>query len=155
MRKYKPEHIDNKMENEGDVELARKIYLKNKINNLNFIDKEIDALNIDLPYNSVDVFDENVIANEIKNPWFANCAIPELLFQNKELFEMKMSFDIIKNSLNEFLLLSLSGGVIAKSKTIEMPITLLKIIDFIDKAFILLFPKIFAFGRSVVLKKRA
>ena len=103
MREYKPEHIDNKIENEGDVELARKIYLKNKINNLDFllfkrfdwmnefftnrsavidfgpgagliefymnekiilsdikkldfIDKEFDALNIDLPNNSVYVF---------------------------------------------------------------------------------------------------
>ena len=261
MREFKPKHIDNKMENEGDVELARKIYLKNKINNLDFllfkrfdwmnefiknrstvidlgsgagliefyinekiilsdvkkldfIDQEIDALNINIPNNSVDVFicshmihhiahpikflkslepklvdggliliqeintsffmrlilyltkhegfsynidvfDENVIANEINDPWSANCAIPELLFQNKGLFETKMPFDIIKNSLNEFLLLPLSGGVIAKSKTIELPMTLLKIIDFIDKAFIFLFPKIFAFGRSVVLKKRA
>lgn len=37
MREYKPKDIDNKMENEGDVELDRKIYLKNKINNLDFL----------------------------------------------------------------------------------------------------------------------
>ena len=260
MLEYKPKHSDNKMKNEGDVELAREIYLKNRINNLDFllfkrfnwmndfikkgstvidlgsgaglikfyinekiilsdvqkldfIDKKIDALNIDLPDNSVDVFicshmihhishpvrflkslepklvdggliliqelntsfflrvilyltkhegfsynidifDEKSPVTDIDDPWSANCSIPELLFQNKELFEMEMPFKIIKNSLNEFLLLPLSGGVIAKSKTVELPMVVLKIVYFIDKFFIFLFPKLFAFGRSVVLKKR-
>ncbi len=67
---------------------------------------------------------------------------------------MEMPFKIIKNSLNEFLLLPLSGGVIAKSKTVELPMVVLKIVYFIDIFLIFLFPKLFAFGRSVVLKKR-
>ena len=33
---------------------------------------------------NIDVFEENVIANEIKDPWSAYFAIPKLLFQNKE-----------------------------------------------------------------------
>lgn len=33
---------------------------------------------------NIDVFDEDVIANEITDPWSAYFAIPELLFQNKE-----------------------------------------------------------------------
>ena len=260
MYEFKPDHIDNKMKNEGDVEQARKIFLKNKINNLDFllfkrfnwmnkyikngstvidlgsgagliefyldekiilsdikkrefIDKEIDALNINVADNSVDificshmihhisyptkflkslekklvdggliliqdintsffmriilyitkhegfsyninVFDEDTPTNDLSDPWSANCAIPQLLFQNQALFEKNIPYDIVKNSLNEFLLLPLSGGVIAKSKTIEFPMIFLKIIDLFDRVLVYIFPKLFAFGRSVVLKKR-
>tara|TARA_B100000035_G_C20851173_1_gene487489 strand:- start:100 stop:780 length:681 start_codon:yes stop_codon:yes gene_type:complete len=179
-----------------------------------FIHKKIDALNIDLPDNSVDVFicshmihhisypvkflkslekklvdgglvliqdintsffmrvllyllkhegfsynnnifDENISSNNSNDPWAANCAIPQLLFQDGKLFEKKIPLKILKNSLNEFLLLPFSGGVIAKSKTIELPIFVLKLIDLFDRVMIYFFPNLFAFGRSVVLKKES
>tara|TARA_Y100000591_G_scaffold323371_1_gene341072 strand:+ start:3539 stop:4366 length:828 start_codon:yes stop_codon:yes gene_type:complete len=261
MHEFKPEHISNKMKNEGDVVLARKIFLSEKKNNLKFllykrfnwmnhyikkgsrvidlgsgaglieffikekilltdikmqkfIHKKIDALNIDLPDNSVDVFicthmihhishpvkflkslekklvdggliliqdintsffmrvllylmkhegfsynnnifDESKAANNSNDPWAANCAIPQLLFQDSKLFEKKVPLKILKNSLNEFLLLPFSGGVIAKYKTIQLPIFVLKLIDLFDRIMIYFFPKLFAFGRSVVLKKES
>ena len=261
MNEFKPKHSSNKMKNEGDVVLARKIFLNEKKNNLEFllykrfnwmnryikkgskvidlgsgaglieffikekilltdvkmqefIHKKIDALNIDLPDNSVDVFicshmihhishpvkflkslekklvgggliliqdintsffmrvllylmrhegfsynndvfDESITYSNSNDPWEANCAIPQLLFQDGKLFEKKVPLKILKNSLNEFLLLPLSGGVIAKSKTIELPIFVLKLIDLFDKVMIYFFPKLFAFGRSVVLKKES
>ena len=259
MYEFTPEHISNKMKNEGDVVLARKTFLNEKNNNLEFllykrfnwmnryiekgskvidlgsgaglieffinekilltdvemqefIHKKIDALNIDLPDNSVDVFicshmihhishpvkflkslekklvnggliliqdintsffmrfllyvmkhegfsyninifDESKASNSSKDPWAANCAIPQLLFEDGKLFEEKVPLKILKNSLNEFLLLPFSGGVIAKYKTIELPIFALKLIDLFDKVMIYFFPKLFAFGRSVVLQK--
>jgi len=259
MHEFIPEHHSNKMKNEGDVVLARKTFLKEKNNNLEFllykrfnwmnryikkgskvidlgsgaglieffikekilltdvkmqefIHKKIDALNINLPDNSVDVFicshmihhishpvkflkslekklvdggliliqdintsffmrlllyfmshegfsynhnifDESKPSNNSKDPWAANCAIPQLLFQNGKLFEQKVPLKILKNSLNEFLLFPLSGGVIAKYKTVELPFFVLKLIDLFDRAMIFFFPKLFALGRSVVLKK--
>ena len=46
----------------------------------------------------IDIFDENQIANDPKDPWSANCAIPELLFEQADKFHIKFpSFHIIKN----------------------------------------------------------
>ena len=102
----------------------------------------------------VDVFDKNVICNQESDPWSANCSIPKLLFQNEDKFHDKIeSFEIIKNEVNEFLLCPLSGGVISKTKTVNLPMWLLRIIHLFDKCLVKFFPKIFALGRSVVLKK--
>ena len=62
-------------------------------------------------------------------------------------------FKIIKNEVNEFLLFPLSGGVISKTKTINLPFWVLGLIEKFDRLLILFFPKVFALGRSVVLKK--
>ena len=37
----------------------------------------------------IDIFDENQIANDPKDPWSANCAIPELLFEQANQFHSK------------------------------------------------------------------
>ena len=68
-----------------------------------------------------DVFNEKNLANDPSDPWSANCAIPEMLFKDHVKFEKEVPFKVIHNKLNEFLLLPLSGGVIAKSKTINLP----------------------------------
>ena len=179
----------------------------------NYIDKKIDALNIDVPDNSVDificthmihhlakpilflknvekklvpgglllihdtntsiimrlimiylqhegfsynidVFDENTICNEPTDPWSANCAIPDMLFSDKSRFEKHVPLKIILNELNEFLILPLSGGVISKSNTINLPYWILRIVDLFDKLMIKLLQSVFAFGRSVVLQKQ-
>ena len=38
----------------------------------------------------IDVFDENAVTNDPEDPWSANCAIPELLFQSSTEFESKV-----------------------------------------------------------------
>ena len=46
----------------------------------------------------IDVFDENKIANDPTDPWSANCAIPELLFEQPNRFHEKFpNLNIIKN----------------------------------------------------------
>ena len=260
MIEFLPNHSENKMGHEGDVELARKRYIKKKTNNLDFllnkrfnwmnnyikkehkvielgsgaglsqfyikqkiilsdvnmrdyIDQKIDAMNMTMADNSVDificshmihhvakpkvflkslekklvpggliliqeintsflmrvilylmkhegysykknVFDEKSVSNNPSDPWSANCAIPELLFKNTQLFEKNIPLKIIYNSLNEFLIFPLSGGVISKTKTINLPMFILKIIDCFDRLLIKIFPNFCAFGRSVVLKKK-
>jgi hypothetical protein len=101
----------------------------------------------------IDIFDENQVANDPKDPWSANCAIPELLFEQTDKFHKKFpSFKIIKNEKNEGFIFPLSGGVIAKTKLPEFPTWFLKVVYSIDKLLIKLFPNIFALGRSVVIK---
>tara|TARA_B100000900_G_scaffold415870_1_gene447616 strand:- start:3086 stop:3700 length:615 start_codon:yes stop_codon:yes gene_type:complete len=204
MYEFTPEHISNKMKKEGYVVLARKTFLNEKNNNLEFllykrfdwmnhyikkgfrviylgsgaglieffikekilltdikkqefIHKKINALNIDLPNNSVDVFICSHMIHHISHPVKFLKSLERklvdgglILIQDKKLFEKKVPLKILKNSLNQFLLLPLSGGVIAKSKTIELPIFVSKLIDTLNKAMIYFFPKLFAFGRSVV-----
>ena len=102
----------------------------------------------------VNVFDKNEIANDPSDPWSANCAIPEMLFQDKQYFEKSLpQFKVVRNELTECLIFPLSGGVIARSPTILLPVTVLRVIDKIDQFLITLFPKVFALGRKVVLQK--
>jgi len=102
----------------------------------------------------VDVFNELEIVNDPKDPWSANCAIPELLFRNRTVFEDKIpEYRIIRNEYTEFAIFPLSGGVIAKSPTINMPWIVLKAINKLDNLLIRLSPNIFALGRRVVLQK--
>jgi ubiquinone/menaquinone biosynthesis C-methylase UbiE len=103
----------------------------------------------------VDVFNENEVTNDPADPWSANCAIPEMLFRSSEEFEARVQgYEVVKNELNECLLFPLSGGVIAKTPVPELPGFALKAAGAIDRALVALAPGIFAFGRSVVLKKR-
>lgn len=259
LNEYFPEHEENRMKNEGNVNLARSSFVNKKPSNLDFllrkryswmnpflkgkdniyelgsgtgfssfylnkeviltdiekrewIDEVQDALNLTMPDSSVDVFicshmihhlahpikfflgakeklkpngliliqdintslvmkillyimrhegysdkidpfDINLVANQIDDPWSANCSIPKLLFTNERRFEKLTNLRIVLNKLNEFMIFPLSGGVTAKSKTIIFPYQFLKLIDAIDGILIRLFPSIFALGRSIVLEK--
>ena len=103
----------------------------------------------------VDVFDENAICNDHVDPWSANCATPELLFRDKKLFEEKISdFKILRNERTEFAIFPLSGGVIAKAKTINLPRWMLKLVAGVERVLNALMPQVFALGRRVVVKKR-
>lgn len=102
----------------------------------------------------INVFKEAAVANDPSDPWSANCAIPELLFRNEEDFNKKITgFRMLDNRLNESLLFPLSGGVIAKSRTIQFPLPVYTLVQGVDRWLVRLLPNIFAVGRSVVLEK--
>ena len=103
----------------------------------------------------VDVFNENEVTNDPADPWSANCAIPEMLFGSAKTFEERVpGFEVIRNDLNECLLFPLSGGVIAKTPAPELPTAVLRAVGAIDRALVAIAPGLFAFGRSVVLRKK-
>jgi len=102
----------------------------------------------------VDVFDERAVANDPSDPWSANCAVAELLFEQTVRFEKTFpSLTIELNRKCEFLIFSLSGGVISKTRVPELPHWLLQFAHALDKLLIRLFPDIFAMGRSVAIRK--
>lgn len=102
----------------------------------------------------VNVFDEAAVANDPRDPWSANCAIPELLFRNeKEFREHIGAFEILKNELNECLLFPLSGGIISKAPTVQLPRGALKLVSALDRFLVSIAPGTFALGRSVVLRR--
>lgn len=104
----------------------------------------------------VDVFDPNAVANDPSDPWSANCAIPQLLFDDIAAFERKVPFfRVERHELNECLVFPLSGGVIAKTRTFNLPEPLLRAIDGLDAALIKLMPGVFSMARRVVLQRTA
>lgn len=102
----------------------------------------------------VHVFDENAILSDPNNPWSANDAIPNLLFDNPDRFHKEVpTFHIEQDEYSEFLLFFNSGGVTAKTPYIPLPYWALRCIKYIDSFLIRLSKNIFALQRSIVLKK--
>jgi SAM-dependent methyltransferase len=103
---------------------------------------------------TINVFDRKLICTDPEDLWSANCAIPNLLFDNLEDFSNKISgFKVIHTGFSEFLLFINSGGVISKTKYIPLPISILKIIKLIDNILINISPSFFALQRQIVLIK--
>jgi len=103
----------------------------------------------------VDVFDSNLICTDPFDLWSANCAIPNLLFDDKKRFHDKiLNFKIIKYSHSEFFNFVNSGGVISKTFYIPLPDFFLKVFKKVDDILSKLFPNIFSLQRQIVLEKK-
>lgn len=104
----------------------------------------------------VDVFDERSIVNFKDDLWSANCAVPELLFTDAIRFEQAFpSLKVEENELCECLIFPLSGGVISKTRMLELPEFILKAVMLLDRLLVSVAPNQFALGRQVVIRKRA
>lgn len=102
----------------------------------------------------VDVFDRTAVANDPRDPWSANCAIPQLLFADMTKFQCNVQgWKVLRNSLNECLLFPLSGGVIAKARIPTFPAVFYDWIALFDGFLTRVCPSVFALGRSVVLQR--
>lgn len=102
----------------------------------------------------VDVFDANQICTDADDLWSANCAIPNLLFDDMRAFEKHFPyFKVEKTGFSELFLLLNSGGVISKSPFIPLPTALLRAVRWIDGALTRIAPQIFAMQRQLVLRK--
>lgn len=100
-----------------------------------------------------DVFDPEEICTNPKDLWDANCAIPNLLFDNLERFRQHApGWTIEEHSFDEVLIFPLSGGVIAKAPTIPLPRVVLRGIDAVDQLLLRLAPRLVALQRRVVLR---
>jgi hypothetical protein len=105
----------------------------------------------------VDVFSKMAILNDPHDPWSGNNAVGDLLlFSDPERFEARLpGFKIHRNEFCECLIFLLSGGVTAKSFTINLPVWALCLIDKLATGLARLAPGIFPLGRRVVLEKRS
>lgn len=103
-----------------------------------------------------DVWNEDKSAIREDDPWSANEAIPNLLFDDRDKFEKHLGnlFEIKFFRRTEFLTLINSGGVISKTKYIPLPKILLVFFKKIDEFLIKLFPSIFAMQMQIVLRKK-
>lgn len=102
-----------------------------------------------------DVWNEKIPMSDENDLWAGNIALPILIFDNKKKFKEHFGnkFEIIHDKLYEFLIFLNSGGVTSKTFYIPLNKFSLKILSYIDKILIYLFPNFFALGRQIVLKK--
>lgn len=102
----------------------------------------------------VPVFDPDVVCTDPKDLWSANCAIPNLLFDDAAAFERAVpEFSIEYQSSSEFFTFLNSGGVIAKTKFLPLPKPFLHLLGAIDTALATLLPGVFALQRQIVLRR--
>ena len=87
--------------------------------------------------------------------WAGNIAVPHLIFDDLEIFNkyLRKHFRIEKESFSECFIFLNSGGVCSKTFYVPLNNFLLKLIHKIDNILTKLFPKVFAMGRRVVLRK--
>ena len=105
------------------------------------------SFNVNIFNTQKDVFKSN-------NPWNANNAISNLLFNDEDKFHSHFpEYKIIENKLSEFTIFLNSGGVYNEVIYIPLSKFFLKLLDCIDSILIYLFPGIFALNRTVILKK--
>jgi putative flippase GtrA/SAM-dependent methyltransferase len=101
------------------------------------------------------VFDRDQICNDPADPWSANCAIPNLLFDDHEQFERHVpAFKMVHASFREFACMFNCGGVIAKTTCIRLPKWMVYVMYGIDTVLTAVAPGLFAMQRQIVLEKR-
>lgn len=103
---------------------------------------------------NIDIFDEKQVANDPSDPWSANCAIPQLLFSDPARFSQALpGLKIERCELTECLIFPLSGGVIAKTKTVHLPKWALELLHGLDQCLVSVAPRFFALGMRVVVRR--
>jgi SAM-dependent methyltransferase len=104
-------------------------------------DKNID------PFNSLN-------PSKKKSPLLGNIALPSLLFRNKDKFHERFEkLEIIEDVLCEVFVYLFSGGITARSFTINLSKRLLSLVESFDNVLIRFSPDIFALSRRTVIRK--
>ncbi|MCC7083492.1 MAG: GtrA family protein [Pirellulales bacterium] len=101
------------------------------------------------------VFDPDQICNDPADPWSANCAIPNLLFDCPAAFEAHVpAFKMVHTGFREFACMFNCGGVIAKTIYVPLPKWMVYLMYGIDTMLTAVAPRLFAMQRQIVLEKR-
>lgn len=101
-----------------------------------------------------DPFDPDQVCNDPADPWSANCAIPNLLFDEPARFEAAFpAFRILEQRRSEFFVYFNSGGIVGRAPYLPLPSFALRVLDVIDSALVRVAPGIFASQRRIVLRR--
>lgn len=101
----------------------------------------------------VDVFDPDSIANDPADPWSGNNAISRLLFSDQRFRRRFPDLRVVHDRFTECLLFPLSGGVTAKTWSLELPNSVLNMIARLDAVLCPAAPFVLAMGRAIALRK--
>jgi SAM-dependent methyltransferase len=104
---------------------------------------------------SADPFDATRPCNDPKDPWSANCAIPNLLFDDLARFRDRYpTFEVVETGQSEFFIHFNTGGVSARVPYLPLPELALRVVDAIDNALVAFAPRVFASQRRIALRRR-
>ena len=102
-----------------------------------------------------DVWSEKFPVTDDDDLWAGNIAVPHLVFDDIEEFNKNLGnyFKIEYENFSECIIFLNSGGVCSRTFYIPMNNFLLNIFHKMDNLLTKIFPKFFAMGRRLVLKK--
>jgi SAM-dependent methyltransferase len=104
---------------------------------------------------SADPFDPSKPCNDAGDPWSANCAIPNLLFDDLRKFAAHYpDFEVVDSARSEFFLHFNSGGVSSRTPYVPLPEIGMRVVDAVDAVLVRLVPSVFSSQRRVVLRRR-
>ena len=100
------------------------------------------------------VFDTLAVCTSPDDLWSANCAIPRLLFDDHAMFESRRNdFRVVHDTHAEFITFLNSGGVIAKTASIELPESIRSRVYALDNFLARIAPSVFGLQRRIVLQR--
>jgi SAM-dependent methyltransferase len=103
---------------------------------------------------NVDVFDDDAICTDPEDRWAGNNAIVDLLFEDKARFSGAIpQFRLIHQAHSECLTLLNSGGVIAQTVHVPLPMPVVRVMDRVDRVLTGTFPRVFASQVSLVFER--
>ena len=101
-----------------------------------------------------DPFDPAKVCSDPADPWSANCAIPNLLFDDIAHFERAFpAFRVLEQRRSEFFVFFNSGGIVGRAPYLPLPWVALRVLDIVDAALVRAAPGIFASQRRIVLQR--
>jgi|TARA_Y100000294_G_scaffold29811_1_gene25203 SAM-dependent methyltransferase len=102
-----------------------------------------------------DVWSETMPVTNAEDLWAGNIAVPHLIFDDINIFNKNLGsyFKIEHENFSECLMFLNSGGLCSKTFYIPLNNFFLNIVSKIDYILVKTFPKIFAMGRQLVLRK--
>lgn len=102
----------------------------------------------------VDVFDSRNPVNDPKDLWSGNNAVPNMLFDDPNLFNLQSTgLRIVQQGFSETLVYLVSGGVTAKTFFVPLPRWLLRCLKSFDDILSSLAPHVFALQRWAVIER--
>jgi SAM-dependent methyltransferase len=103
---------------------------------------------------TADPFDASRPCNDPKDPWSANCAIPNLLFDDLPHFRKRYPmFEVAESGLSEFFIHFNNGGISARVPYLPLPESALRVVDAVDGALVRVAPRFFAAQRRIALQR--
>jgi SAM-dependent methyltransferase len=103
---------------------------------------------------SADPFDPTRPCNDSSDPWSANCAIPNLLFDDLLRFrEHYPDFAILESGMSEFFVQFNSGGVTASVPYVPLTWAAMRVVDAVDRFLVAVAPGVFASQRRLALRR--
>ena len=103
---------------------------------------------------NVDVFDRDAICTDPSDPWAGNNAIVDLLLEDEaRFFRAVPDFRLVHRSHSEFLTLLNSGGVIARTAYVPLPMPAMRVVEAVDRVLTRAFPEFCASQVQLVLER--